>query len=119
MNSRQPRRPWPRGIACAVLSLALSASMTPARAEAPSFSGPSMARPSAPTMFSGRGFAANAAVTVMVQAPSGAAAGFGAVTQADGSFSYTLVPDQAGAYTLTVTNSAGKALTKAVVAVVP
>lgn len=96
-----------------------AALMATASAETPHFSGPSMTRPAAPTVFAGKGFAASAAVTVMVKAPSGGAAGFSAVTTPDGALSYTLVPTEQGAYTITITSSGGQTLAKAVVAVLP
>lgn len=83
------------------------------------FSGPSMAKPAVGAKFSGKGFAPNAALTVVVKQPDGSAAGYSAVAAADGSFAYTLVPVQKGAYTLTVTDSGGRALASAVVAVQP
>ena len=117
MSNSMSRSFFRRSMASVLVGLTGIASVTAARADAPHFSGPSMARPAAPTTFSGKGFAANAAVTVMVLAPSGAAAGFSAVTSADGALSYTLVPSQEGAYTITVTDSGGQALAKLVVAV--
>lgn len=85
----------------------------------PYFSGPSMTKPSAATTFSGKGFAPNAALTVMVKAPDGSSAGYSAVAAADGAFSYTLTPVMRGAYTITVTDSSGKALASATVAAMP
>lgn len=92
---------------------------TGAWAGTPFFSGPSMAKASAPAQFQGGGFAPNAAVTVMIKSPSGAASGYGAVTGAAGELRYTLVAAQAGPYTLTVTDSGGKPLATATVAVLP
>lgn len=83
------------------------------------FSGPSVAKPSVGTTFSGKGFAPNAALTVMVKQPDGSTAGYSAVAAADGSFAYTLVPVQKGAHTLTVTDSGGRPLATAVFAVLP
>ncbi len=85
----------------------------------PFFSGPSVAKIAAETTFSGKGFTPNAAVTVMVKAPNGQASGFSAVVDADGSFSYRITPQSGGAYTLTVTDSSGKALASAVFAALP
>jgi len=90
-----------------------------AGAAEPYFSGPSMTKPSAATTFAGKGFAPNAALTVMVKAPDGSTAGYSAVAAADGSFAYTLTPLLRGAYTVTVTDSSGKALASAIVAAMP
>lgn len=88
-------------------------------AGAPVLSGPSIAKASAPAQFQGQGFAANTAVTVMVKAPGGASAGYSAVTGAKGELAYTLVATQTGAHTVTVTDSGGRALATATVAVLP
>lgn len=85
-----------------------------ATAATPYFSGPSIAKLAAGATFSGKGFAPNAAVTVMVRAPNGAEAGFSAVAAADGSFTYKYMPTIAGVYAITVTDSSGKALAKAI-----
>ncbi len=119
MNSRISRKMTGQVIKSFSVGMAGAAMALGVWAQLPYFSGPSIAKPAAPTKFSGQGFAANAAVTVMVKAPDGAAAGYSAVTKADGSFNYTLVPSQAGAYTITVTDSGGATLAKAVLAVLP
>jgi hypothetical protein len=85
----------------------------------PFFSGPSVAKIATEATFSGSGFTPNAAVTVMVKAPSGQASGYSAVVAADGSFSYRITPQSGGAYTLTVTDSSGKALASAVFSALP
>lgn len=85
----------------------------------PFFSGPSVAKIATEASFSGSGFTPNAAVTVMVKAPSGQASGYSAVVAADGSFSYRITPQSGGAYTLTVTDSSGKALASAVFSALP
>lgn len=85
----------------------------------PSFSGPSITKPATPAQFQGLGFAPNAALTVLVKAPGGATSGFGAVAGPNGDFSYTLVAAQTGAYTVTVTDSGGRPLATATVAVLP
>jgi hypothetical protein len=90
-----------------------------ARAETPFFSGPSITKLAAPTTFSGKSFAANAAVTVMLKSPDGSSAGYSAVTAADGSFKYTLTLPLPGAYTITVADSGGRTLASAVVAALP
>lgn len=104
------------------LALGFSAALLAASAwagDAPFFSGPSMAKPATPTLFSGKGFAPNAAVTLMVRDPSGSTAGYSAVTSPEGVFSYQLLPSQAGIYTLTVTDSGGRQLASATVSVRP
>lgn len=88
-------------------------------ADPPFFSGPSMAKPSTPTVFAGKGFAPNASVTLMVRDPAGSTAGYSAVTNAEGALSYQLTPSQTGIYTLTVTDSGGRQLASATVSVRP
>lgn len=107
--------------ALAPLSTLLAGALLAASAWAgtPFISGPSVTKASAPTQFQGSGFAPNAAVTVMIKSPSGTASGHGAVTGAAGELRYTLVAAQAGPYTLTVTDSGGRALATATVAVLP
>lgn len=119
MHTHLLRRRFNRTVLSVAVGLTGCTLAASAWADRPSFSGPSMTRPSSPTAFSGQGFVPNSAVTVMVKSPSGAAAGYGAVTAANGSLSYTLVPTQQGAYTVSVTNSSGQVLATAVVAVLP
>jgi hypothetical protein len=83
------------------------------------FSGPSLTKLSEPTKFSGNGFAPNAAVTVTINAPGGSAAGYSAVTDPNGAFSYTLVPTVEGVYTVAVADSGGRALASALVSARP
>jgi hypothetical protein len=108
-----------RGARAAGLVLVGALLASAALAAEPFFSGPSMTKPAAATTFSGQGFAPNAALTVMVRAPDGSTAGYSAVAAADGSFAYTLTPSMSGAYTITVTDSSGKALASATVAAMP
>lgn len=82
-------------------------------------SGPSLARLQQPATYSGKNFSPNAALNVVVQDPGNGSAVFSAVSGADGSLQYTLVPTLAGAYTLSVQDAAGKTLATAVVAVLP
>jgi hypothetical protein len=88
-------------------------------AATPHFSGPSVGKPAVASKFDGKGFQPNAAVTVVVSAPGGGSTSISAVTSPEGGLSYTLMPSQAGAYTVSVTDSGGKTLAKAVVAVLP
>ena len=92
---------------------------TLAVAAQPFFSGPSVTKVAAETSFSGKGFVPNSSVTVMVKDPKGQASGYSGVVAADGSLSYRIVPQNSGAYTLTVTDSSGKALVSAVFAALP
>ena len=101
-------RPLNSLLVCAALSVSSAA------LAAPSFSGPSVGKVSQATVFSGKGFVPNAALTVLVKRPGGAEAGFSAVTTPDGALSYSLVPAATGVYALTVTDSAGRSLAKAV-----
>lgn len=113
------RKPSVRTARSLVLGLGALILAAAAMAASPYFSGPSVAKPAAATKFDGKGFAPNSAVTVVVTSPSGATTSVGAVTGADGALSYTLVPSQTGAYSITVADSGGRALAKAVVAVLP
>jgi|GEM_PF-1453234 len=88
-------------------------------AATPYFSGPSVGKPALASKFDGKGFEPNAAVTVVVSAPGGGSTSISAVTSAEGALSYTLTPSQSGAYTISVTDSGGRTLAKAVVAVLP
>lgn len=84
-----------------------------ALAASPVFSGPSVGRASTAADFAGKGFAANVSVMVMVKSPDGGSAGYSAVTNAAGEFSFTLTPPRSGIYTLTVTDAGGQALASA------
>ncbi len=90
----------------AVLALASSA-----WAAAPYFSGPSIVKVAAPTVYTGRGFAPNAAVTVIITTPQdGNAASYGAVAGPDGTLSYEVRPRVAGPHLVTVTDSGGRTI---------
>lgn len=104
-----------RSLAAALTGAAFAA----AALAAPFFSGPSVVKGKQAAQFSGKGFAPGSAVTVMVKSPSGNAAGYGAVATAQGEFQYTLQPTEQGAYTVTVTDSGGRPLASATVAVLP
>lgn len=83
------------------------------------FSGPSVTKLTQPTTFSGKGFAPNSALTVMIQAPSGSTQGYSAIASTDGSFNYTVTFSFQGPYQITVADSGGKTLAAASVAVLP
>ena len=102
-----------------LLLLTVSGVSVGASAGSPYFSGPSVTKVSAPAAFAGNGFVPNASVTVMVEAPGGSKAGYSAVTAADGSFHYTLVPAHAGAYKVVVTDSGGRPLASTMVNAMP
>lgn len=102
-----------------LLLLTASAVSVGASAGSPFFNGPSVTKVSAPAAFAGTGFEPNASVTVMIEAPGGGAAGYSAVTAADGSFQYTLVPAHAGAYKIVVTDSGGRPLASTMVNAMP
>lgn len=108
----QPLRPLAMLVALALVAVS-------AWAQSLYFSGPSTTQLQVPTKFSGKGFVPNASVTVMIKAPSGSEAGYSAVTGPDGAFSYTLIATEAGAYTITVTDSGGRVLVSAAVAARP
>ncbi|MDC6170209.1 hypothetical protein [Paucibacter sp. XJ19-41] len=101
-------RPLNAFLVCAALSLSSAA------LAAPSFSGPSVGKVSQATVFSGKGFVPNAALTVLVKRPGGAEAGFSAVATPEGALSYSFVPAASGVHALTVTDSAGRSLATAV-----
>lgn len=88
-------------------------------AAAPVISGPSLTTSAAPAAFVGTGFAANTSVTLTIKAPSGNSSAYSAVTNDSGEVSYTLVPTERGAYTITVSDSGGRSLTSATVAALP
>lgn len=86
---------------------------------APTLSGPSTARVATVAKFSGSGFAPNKALSVSVTAPDKREAHFGAVTSADGSLTYPLLPSAPGPYLLRVLDTSGKVLTTLTVHVAP
>ena len=90
-----------------------------AMADGPYVSGPSIAKLSQAVTFIGRSFAPNLPITVMLTRPNGTASAFGAVTAADGSFSYTLVASQQGQHDIKVADSSGRALASATLAALP
>jgi hypothetical protein len=99
--------------------MATSLLALPAAAGSAAFSGPSIAKLGDPAKFNGQGFAPNVALTVMVKAPSGTAAGFSTVANGDGAISYVLVAQVLGAHELTVTDTGGRPLASAMVSVLP
>jgi hypothetical protein len=116
--SRKPALQAAKSLSMLLVGAALAATAT-AWAATPFFSGPSIAKPSTQAPFVGKGFTPNTSLTVMIKAPSGTAAGYSVVTDATGEFSYLLLPTQTGAYTITITDSGGRALATAAVAVLP
>ena len=107
-------------VARTLLVIALgSLTAVAAWAQSAYFSGPSISKVSAPAKFSGKGFAPNTSVMVMVKAPGGTESGYSAVTGADGAFSYQLVPNQTGPYSIKVADSGGRPLATAALAVLP
>lgn len=106
-------RPLNALLVCAALSVSSTA------LAAPSFSGPSVGKVAQATVFMGKGFVPNAALTVLVKRPGGAEAGFSAVATPEGALSYSFVPAATGVHALTVTDSAGRSLATAVVTARP
>jgi hypothetical protein len=88
-------------------------------AQTASFSGPSITRVAEPATFNGGALPPNAALTVFVTAPGGSTSGFGVVSSAAGSLQYDFSANQLGTYTLTLTDSGGRALASAIIAVLP
>lgn len=91
-----------------IAALVLAAS---AMAAAPYFSGPSIVKVAAPVLYTGRGFAPNAALTVVVSTPQdGQSAAYGAVAAADGTLTYEVRARVAGPHVVTVTDTGGRAI---------
>ena len=78
---------------------------------APSLTGPSMAKVSEAAVFSGNGYLANSAISVLVTEPGGSEAQYSAVIAADGTLSYRVAPARPGVHTLKVLDSGGATLT--------
>lgn len=78
----------------------------------PMLSGPSVLRVSDTATLTGHRFAPGTSVTVMVQAPDGSSAGYGAMVSGDGSLRYAFAGAAVGAYSVTITDSTGKVLAK-------
>ncbi len=96
--------------AAALVSLPLWA-QAPAR---PTFAGPSMVRASDVAVFSGRGYAANGALSISVTAPGGAEAVFGTVAGDDGTLTTRVAPRGTGAHTVKVLDAGGRVLARVV-----
>lgn len=86
---------------------------TPVLAADVFFSGPSIAKANTAVTLSGGNFQPNSSVTLMVRAPGGQEAGYGAVVDPTGKVIYRITPTQAGAYTVTVTATSGQVLASA------
>lgn len=104
-------------LAFATAAASLAAGL--ALAQAPSFSGPSIARVSESATFRGGALPPNAALTVFVTAPGGATAGYGAVADSSGALQYVFAASETGTYTLALADSGGRTLASAVIAVMP
>jgi hypothetical protein len=102
-----------RSLAASVVLAASALLVMPSAIAAPSWSGPSFSKVTANAKFSGRGFAANSAVSIAVIDPSGTEAHYGAVVSAKGTLAYRLRPTVTGTYQIKVLNSAGKVLRSA------
>jgi hypothetical protein len=83
-----------------VLALGSVAALVYAAGE--SLSGPSIAKAREPITFSGSSFTAGQALSVVVTAPSGAQAVYGAVASAEGKLNYQFVPTEVGVYAISV-----------------
>lgn len=77
-----------------------------------SIAGPSVVRQAQTAVFTGSGFAANAALSIAVTAPGGAESVFSAVSGADGTLRHTLSTGASGMHRLRVLDSAGRELAK-------
>ena len=93
-----------------VVAVALSLPLLAAAQAGPTFSGPSVAKVSEAAVFSGSGYAANAAVSITVTQPGGAEATYGAVAGPDGKLSYSVPASTAGVYVVKVLSSSGTTL---------
>ncbi len=98
-----------------LVALALGATAVGAQAQklspvAASLAGPSVVKSSTAAVYSGTGFAPNAALSTAVKAPGGIESHYSAVAGADGKLSYRLQPGTSGVYTITVLDSGGLAL---------
>ena len=96
------------------MAAALTSAIVPIAAQATgaSIAGPSVVRPAEVAVFSGRGFAANAAVSISITTAAGAESVFSAVAGADGTLSYQLSPRAHGLHVLRVLDSSGQELAK-------
>jgi hypothetical protein len=108
-----------RRVAIAALLLAGTIGAAQAQSAKAHLGGPSVARVATEAAFNGLRFAPNQAVTVFVRGPDGQEAGFGAVTQADGTLGYRFAPAAAGRYTVKVADSKGRSLARTEFVAIP
>lgn len=90
--------------------LAAAALAASAWAAAPYFSGPSLLKVAQPASFAGKGFEPNAALTIVITPPQGAAASHGAVAGPDGTLTHVVKPSVAGVHGLAVNDTGGRKL---------
>ncbi len=83
---------------------------TLAQKQPASLGGPSVIKVSEVATVSGSGLPINAAVTVVVTAPGGANASFGAVTDAEGRLEHRVAATAAGRWKVAVLDSGGRQL---------
>lgn len=90
-----------------------------AQRQTPVLGGPSVIKVTEAATVSGSGLPANSAVTVVVVAPSGAKASFGAVTDDQGRVSHRLAANATGRWEVAVQDSGGQQLAKTAINFLP
>lgn len=101
-------------MACATAMASAGAQQPPA-----ALSGPSVIKVAEPATVHGNGLPANTAVTVVVTAPGGAKASFGAVTDPQGRVAHRVAAHASGRWEVAVHSSAGALLAKTTINFLP
>ncbi|WP_137732455.1 hypothetical protein [Pseudaquabacterium pictum] len=105
--------------ALALVLLAAAAATAGAQTPAAVLAGPSVIKLAETATVSGNGLPANSAVTVVVTAPGGAKASFGAVTDPQGRVSHRVAANASGRWEVAVHSSAGAELARTTINFLP
>lgn len=119
MNAATVSRSWLHRRMLALVLYATAAASVGAQAPAAMLAGPSVIKLAETATVSGNGLPASSAVTVVVTAPGGAQASFGAVTDQQGRLSHRVAAQAAGRWEVAVHSTSGALLAKTTINFMP